>query len=204
MQIQHVKSVTKEHFMKTAKEYINLLPRKEKQPVQPMNALLVGAALFLLVWIGLFGLKAIQLRRLSADLSSRELQQHHLEQELADLSNKLGLTPEQGSSLNKPALVQRLLKERVLWSQVFQQFSRIVPQGVWFDTLEGSSIGDAKVQIRGDAFDYRLISDFMLGMEHSGYFEKPELVFAQKALVQDHDVIEFEIHCCVKKSQGVL
>jgi Tfp pilus assembly protein PilN len=190
--------------MKTAKEYINLLPRKEKQSVQPISAWTVCAVLFLLVWIGLFGWKATQLRRLQAGLNLRSLQQQHLELELATLRKELGLTSAPGDNLNKTALVQSLLKERVLWSQVFQEFSHIIPRGVWFDSLEGSAAGNAEVRIRGGSLDYRLVSDFMLGMERSGYFEKPELLFAQKATVQGHDVIEFEIHCGVKKSQGAL
>lgn len=189
--------------MKTVKEYINLLPPKEKKTAKASSPLLVAGTLFVLVWLVLFGLKAKQWMDLQAGLESLMPQKQALEQQFAAIRAELGLTAAPGANPEQAALIQSLLKERVLWSEVFQQFSHIIPRGVWFDSLEGSSIGTAEIKIRGGAFNYRLISDFMLAMEQTGYFEKPELVFAQKATLQGRDIVGFEIHCNVKKSQGV-
>jgi Tfp pilus assembly protein PilN len=188
--------------MKTAKEYINLLPSKEKKPANATRPWLVAGTLFVLVWLVLFGLKAKQWINLQARLESLMPQKQALEQQLTASRADLGLTTASGGGAEQIALIQSLLKERVLWSEVFQQFSRIIPRGIWFDSLEGSSIGEAEIKIRGGAFNYRLISDFMLAMEQTGYFEKPELVFAQKATLQGREIVDFEIHCGVKKSQG--
>jgi len=189
--------------MKTEKEYINLLPSKKKKPARAAGPWLAVGTLFVLVWLILFGLKAKQWIELQARLESLMPQKQFLEQQAAALRAELGLTTAAGGSPEQAALIQSLLKERVLWSEVFQQFSRIIPRGIWFDSLEGSSVGEAEIKIRGGAFNYRLISDFMLAMEQSGYFEKPELVFAQKATLQGRDIVGFELHCGVKKSQGV-
>lgn len=186
--------------MKTAKEYINLLPRKEKGPIAAPNIRTAGTALVLVFWLVLFGVKAKQWWDVRQKLGVLAPQQVSLERDLAALRASLGLTTgsEQG------ALIRSLLKKRVLWSEVFQQFARIIPRGVWFDSLEGTSADAAEVRIRGGAYDYRLISDFMLSMERTEYFVKPELMFAQKTVVQGHDVISFEIRCGVRRTQGAL
>ncbi|HYA86644.1 MAG TPA: PilN domain-containing protein [Nitrospirota bacterium] len=189
--------------MKTAKEYINLLPTNKKKPALTSGPWLVAGTLFVLVWLVLFGLKAKQWIDLQARLDSLMPQKQFLEQQAAALRAELGLTTAAGGTSEQAALIQSLLKERVLWSEVFQQFSRIIPRGIWFDSLEGSSVGEAEIKIRGGALTYRLISDFMLAMEQTGYFEKPELVFAQKSILQGRDIVGFEIHCGVKKSRGV-
>jgi Tfp pilus assembly protein PilN len=188
--------------MKTVQEYINLLPPKEKQPAKAVSPWLVAGTLFVLVWFVLFGLKAKEWMNQRASLASLMPQKLMLEQQLAAMRAELGLTGGPNANSQQAALIQNLLKERVLWSEVFQQFSHIIPRGVWFDSLEGSSAGQAEIKIRGGAFNYRLISDFMLAMEQTGYFEKPELLFAQKSTIQGRDVVGFEIHCGVK-TQGV-
>jgi hypothetical protein len=43
------------------------------------------------------------------------------------------------------------------------------------------------------------VAEFMLSMEKSAFFEKPQLVYAQKAVVQGQDVIGFEILCIIKR-----
>jgi Tfp pilus assembly protein PilN len=189
--------------MKTVKEYINLLPPKQKKPAKALSPWSIAATLFVLLWLVLFGLKARQWLDLQSRLESLAPQKQVLEQQVAAIRKELGLTAAPGANPEQAALIQSLLKERVLWSEVFRQFSRIIPRGVWFDSLEGSSVGTAEIKIRGGAVNYRLISDFMLAMEQSGYFEKPELLFAQKSSVQGRDIVQFEIHCGVKKSQGV-
>jgi len=97
------------------------------------------------------------------------------------------------------ALINSLLQERVLWSEVFKQFSFIVPKGLWFDNLEGNTDGRAEIKIKGGAFNYLSVAEFMLSMEKSAFFEKPQLVYAQKAVVQGQDVIGFEILCIIKR-----
>ena len=190
--------------MKITKEYINVLPAKVKKPTKALSPWLVTGTLFVLIWLVLFGFKAKQWMELQARLQSLMPQKQILEQQLAAVRAEVGLTSaSSGTNGEQVALIQSLLKERVLWSEVFQQFSRIIPRGVWFDSLEGSSAGEAEIKIRGGAYNYRLISDFMLAMEQSGYFEKPELVFAQKSMLQGRDMVGFEIHCGVKKSKGV-
>ena len=91
---------------------------------------------------------------------------------------------------------------RVLWSEVFKQFSRIVPGGMWFDNLEGSVAERAEIRIMGGAFNYLSVAEFMLAIEDSAYFDKPQLLYAKRAMVQGQEVIGFEIVCGIVKGQG--
>jgi Tfp pilus assembly protein PilN len=187
--------------MKTAKEYINLLPPGARNEDGFGSIWWTGAAVFLVLWLVLFGVKAKELRDAHSRIAALRPQKQSLASELAAIRAELGLTPEQGAAGGKTELIRSLVRERVLWSEVFHQFARIIPRGVWFDSFEGSSADKAEIRIRGGAFNYRLISDFMLSMEQSGYFSKPELLFAQKAVVQGHDVVAFEIRAGVKRAQ---
>jgi hypothetical protein len=42
----------------------------------------------------------------------------------------------------------------------------------------------------------------MLAMEKSPYFEKPQLMFVQKAAVKGQETVGFEIVCGIKKTPG--
>lgn len=184
--------------MKIPYEYINLLPREEKKPGRRGGPALLIVALFVLGWAGAFGWQ-IKLGLEQKDrLSSLEMRRQALLQELAATHKELGLEVPQGTSPEKAALIHSLLGERVLWSEVFKHFSRIVPKGLWFDNLEGTAAGKPEIRIKGGAFNYLSIAEFMMAMEKSGFFEKPQLLYAQKAAVQGHDVIGFEIICGVK------
>jgi hypothetical protein len=74
---------------------------------------------------------------------------------------------------------------------------------LWFDSLEGTASERAEIRIRGGAFNYLSVAEFMLVMEKSGYFENPQLAYAQKAVVQGQDVIGFEIICGIKRARGM-
>ncbi len=187
---------------KLEKDYINLLPRETKRTFSAANTWQLVTILFVLCWLVVFGLQLKQRWGLQAKLSALTAKKQALSREVASIRTELGVTVAPGSTPEKAALIQSLLKERVQWSEVFKQFSRVVPRGLWFDNLEGSTAGKAEIRIRGGSFNYQTIADFMLAMEQSSYFEKPQLLFAQKSVIQGRDVIGFEIICGVKRKQG--
>jgi Tfp pilus assembly protein PilN len=187
--------------MKKVKDYINLLPPEEKAPRRVVNKMALGAVLFVLVWVAVFGWQAKQYMDLRSTLASRTMKKEALQQQIASIFKDLGILLPPGTSPEKAWLIQSLLSERVLWSEVFKQFAMIVPQGLWFDSLEGTSTGKAEIKIRGGAFNYPTVSAFLLAMEKSPYFDKPQLLFAQKAVVQGRETVGFEIVCGIKKVQ---
>ncbi len=189
--------------MKSVKDYINLLPPKEKGPSLFKNRGFLLTLLFALAWLGLFGWQAKQQWELRNRLAPLTAQKLALQQQADALRKVLGITDPTGTGLNNAALIQSLLEERVLWSEVFKQFSMLVPKGLWFDSLEGNTTAKAVVRIRGGAFSYLSIASFMLSMEKSGYFINPRLSYAQKNVVQGREVVGFEITCGImKKREG--
>ncbi len=188
--------------MKPVNDYINLLPQEEKKPTPFTRWGVLLALLFVVVWLGLFGLQARQYRLLQKRITILSSQKQALQLQADALRKELAVVSPSGMTRDKAALIQDILQERVLWSEVFKQLSRIVPTGLWFDYLEGNADGKAEIKIKGGAFNYISIADFMASMEKSRYFDHPQLSYAQKSVVQGQDVVGFEIICGMKKSQG--
>jgi len=188
--------------MKKKKDYINLLPPEEKKPARVLGKWSLFTAVFVLVWLVVYGLQIKQLLGLRSQLNTLVEKKLALQQQLAVMHKELGIALPAGMSPEKAAVIESIMSERVRWSEVFNQFAMMVPKGLWFDSLEGSTAGKAEIKIRGGAFSYLSVAEFMLAMEKSPYFEKPQLLFAQKAVVQGRDVVAFEIACGIKKAQG--
>jgi len=182
------------------KDYINLLPKEEKKPGEGRDrTAVVIAALVAFVWVGAYGAQVLQAWDLKKRLASVTSTKEELLKDFRALHQELGLSMPAGVSQEKAALISSLLGERVLWSEVFKEFSRIVPKGLWFDGLEGRAGDRAEIRIKGGARTYLPVAEFMLAIEKSGYFDKPELLYAQKTVVQGQDMIGFEIICGIRK-----
>jgi len=188
--------------MASVKDYINLLPRKEKKPSLAMSRAGLLAILFTLVWLGMFGWQMKRQWEIDRRLESLLGQRQALQQQADVVLKELGIAAAARSSPERAALIQSLLDDRVLWSEVFKQFSQIVPRGLWFDGLEGTTTGKAEIRIRGGAITYLAVAEFMIAMDKTGYFTNPQLSYAQKSTVQGQEVIGFEIVSGIKKKQG--
>jgi Tfp pilus assembly protein PilN len=188
--------------MRPAKDYINLLPRQEKGRALTTGRGSLIAILFIVVWLGLLGWQAKQQWDLKRRLGPLERQRQALQQQADAMRKELGISSPTATSPERAALIQSLLEERVLWSEVFKQFSILVPKGLWFDSLEGNTASKkAELKVRGGAYSYRTIAEFMLSMEKSGYFNNPQLSYAQKTTVQGQEVVNFEVTSGILKQQ---
>jgi Tfp pilus assembly protein PilN len=188
--------------MSSVKDYINLLPREEKKPSVVMSRGGLVAILFTLVWLGLFGWQVKRHGEADRRLATLLGQRQALQQQANVVLKELGITASAGTSPERAALIQSLLDDRVLWSQVFKQFSQIVPKGLWFDGLEGATTGKVEIRIKGGAFTYLAVAEFMSAMDKSGYFTNPQLSYAQKVMAQGQEIVGFEIISGIKKNQG--
>ncbi len=191
--------------MKRVKDYINLLPREDKKAADPGGTTKILLVIFALAWGGAFGWQGKLAWDLKGQMTSIAWKKQALLQQLDAMYKELGITAPVGAGMaqQRSALIYSLLGERVLWSEVFKQFSRMVPKGLWFDNLEGSTTGRAVIKIKGGAYNYLSVAEFMLAMEKSNFFERPQLLYAQKGIVQGQDVIGFEITCGIKKGGEV-
>ncbi len=187
-------------MMRAAKDYINLLPREEKKKAAAgLGKGSIVAMVFVLAWLGAFGWQVNLAWGLKKQRTYLDQQKQALLTQVSALQQELGISAAHLAGVDNAAVLQNILGERVLWSEVFKQFSRIVPRGLWFDTLEGSAGARAEVKIKGGAFSYLSVAEFMLSMEKSGYFESPQLLYAQKGVVQGQDVVAFEILSGIRK-----
>jgi Tfp pilus assembly protein PilN len=186
--------------MKKTKNYINLLPPEAKKPKRALSKMVIASGLFALVWLVVLGWQVKQVLDLRSRMVALTADKQAIQQQLAQVYKDLGIALPAGTSPEKAWLIQSLLGERVLWSEVFKQFSIIVPKGLWFDSLEGNAAGKAEIRIRGGAFNYQTVAGFMLAMEKSPYFEKPQLMFAQNVVLQGRETVGFEIVCGIKKT----
>ncbi len=189
--------------MKMVKDYINLLPREDTRAAGSGGTTKLLVTIFVLGWGAAFGWQGKLAWDLQEHLTTIAWKKYALVQQRDAMYKELGITAPVGMVQQKSALITTLLGERVLWSEVFKQFSRTVPKGLWFDNLEGSTTGRAEIKIKGGAFNYLSVAEFMLAMEKSNYFEHPQLLYAQKNIVQGQDVIGFEIVCGIKKGGEV-
>lgn len=188
--------------MRIEKDYINLLPRKEKKPFPLVKASSLVVLLFAFAWLAAFGLQVKRALELKKELGSLTAQKQMLQQVLVSHQKELGPAAVFGATEEQSALIRNLLVERVLWSEVFKQFSLIVPSGVWFDTLEGNSSGRTEIKIMGGAVNYPTMGQFMTAMEKSGYFANPQLRSARKAVVKGREVVAFQITCETKRGES--
>ena len=98
-----------------------------------MNTGMLLLILCALLWLGVFGWQAKQAWGLKRQVTQLTLKKQELFAQLEAIQKELGLTVPAGTSPETAALIHNLLGERVLWSEVFKQFARIVPKGLWFD-----------------------------------------------------------------------
>ncbi len=187
--------------MKPYDDYINLLPRMPKRGLDRGTLWLAAGALFFVAWSAFFGTALLTRGALHSQLAALTVQREGLKRQADAIRAEIGLSIAPGASLEKVALIQTLLSQRVQWSQVFYQFSRIVPAGLWFDSLEGTADGTPQIRIRGGAYDYTTITSFLMAMAQSGYFDKPQLLGAQQAVMNGREVVDFDIVCGVGVSQ---
>jgi Tfp pilus assembly protein PilN len=187
--------------MKVIKDYINLLPQDETNSSPSASRGILLIILVSLLLLGVFGWQVKQLGVLKGRLATLTTQKQALQQQGDAIRKTLGISP--GTmGLGKAALIKNLLRERVVWSKVFKELSLIVPKGLWFDSLEGVGGDKAEMKIKGGAFTYTAVSEFMVSMQKTGYFEAPQLSYAQKVVVRGKDVVGFEIICGMTKTQG--
>ncbi len=80
-------------------------------------------------------------------------------------------------------LIKRLVRERILWSEIMRELSLTVPEEVWLTDLESrnSKRADRKeVRLVGLARSHLDLTRFITLLEGSNYFSDISLIYAQK------------------------
>ena len=181
---------------------INLLPREEKarrQAAPALNfkvgdlvvptAMLIAAALVITGTVMSQRSRAAQLQKSIADVEaqSRALQPqiervNRLAQERAELDLRLGI-------------ISKLQKGRTQSVRLMDELARCVPDHLW---LTGATQdAGSSLKLEGVTFSNLVVSDFMSRLERSPMFANVELEVAERAVMDQHDVVKFRITCQV-------
>lgn len=179
---------------------INLLPREEKAQrrvsfnfnagdiVVPVGVLaaaglvIAGTALSQGSRIGSLEKSIAEVEAQSRELAPQIERVNQLARERAELDLRLGI-------------INRLEKGRTQSVQVMDELARCVPDHLWLGSAVQSS--ETSLNIEGTTFSNLVVSDFMSRLERSPMFSNVELQIAERATVEESNVVKFTVSCQV-------
>ena len=187
----------------------------------PFQQVALPGAFFLLITVILVGSLAevVRLKSLKMEVARLGERRGQLAQSLAELQSEVQGVLRQGSATTeadeaKLLLWKQLERERIPWSNLLQEMSILIPNGVWLTGMEGlvdsrgenpggkGSSGGApgepvrsikEVRFVGFADSHAAITQMMLALEGSRHFEKVNLIQAEKKSDATQTSINFEI-----------
>lgn len=155
---------------------INLLPLDQRQSKWPVNKLLLGASLFIMIlFVTIYSYSLFEIWNLEKKLQTTRNQYQALESTrilMVNASNK----QQQFAQKNNILIV--LSKERLSWHNIIKHLTLQTSPQIWFTDL-GKSEKDG-IQIKGWAKTYPLVADFMKTMENDQFFTEPVLNSVEK------------------------
>ncbi len=197
---------------------INLIAEILEAERFPMEKFLLPASLFLPLLILLLASawEFLNARALDQQLSQLTVQRDALTKEMIRLTQEITSYERQEATERQEAekklmAVKGLLKDRVLWSEVFREVSFVVPPGVWLTSIEtvepSSSVGGGgpagsrptqtlegkQVKFIGFAKSNSAMTQFIAALERSEHFTEIALVYAQRGTEPDSQQVNFEI-----------
>jgi type IV pilus assembly protein PilN len=118
----------------------------------------------------------------SRELAPQIERVNQLARERAELDLRLGI-------------INRLEKGRTQSVQMMDELARCIPDHLWLSTAFQSS--DTQLSIDGITFSNLVVSDFMSRLERSRMFSSVELQIAERAKLDDNEVVKFSVTCQV-------
>jgi type IV pilus assembly protein PilN len=172
---------------------INLLPKEEK----PSRAVLlwgrifiwtvIGAAIVLVVGVGLHFLRSYEIATLKSDIEDARAEQQKYVKEAALVKE---LTQKRQMITQRIEVIEGLDRNRFLRVRILDELARSVPEYIWlhsFDETGGSAF------LRGKAFSNLAISRFMDSLESKSHVDSVYLRVIRKEILDGTPVLNFEI-----------
>jgi type IV pilus assembly protein PilN len=172
---------------------VNLLPKEEK----PSKAVLlwrrvftwtlIGAALVLVVGVGLHIFRSYEISALRSDIQEGIAEQEKYRKEaglVADLTQKRKMISQ------RIRVIEDLDQNRFLRVYLLDELARSVPEYIWLDAFQEAG-GD--VAVRGKAFSNLAISRFMDSLEGKSHVDSVYLRVIRREQLIDTPVLGFEI-----------
>lgn len=172
---------------------INLLPKEEK----PSKAMLlwrrifvwtmIGAALVLVVGVGLHTLRSYEISSLKSDIADARAEQDKYRKE-ADMVAEL--TQKRKMISQRIKVIEDLDRNRFLRVQLLDELVRSVPEYIWLHSFQEAG---GSVALRGRAFSNLAISRFMDSLEGKGHVDSVYLQVIRKEQLDGTPILNFEL-----------
>jgi len=107
---------------------------------------------------------------------------NRLAQERAELDLRLGI-------------ISKLQKGRTQSVRLMDELARCIPEHMWINSVEQSD--GANLAVEGTTLSNLVVSDLMSRLERSSLFANVELSVAERAEIDEHDVVRFRVTCQV-------
>ena len=112
---------------------------------------------------------------------------NQLAQERAELDLRMGI-------------ITKLEKGRTQSVRLMDELARCVPDHLWLTGV--SQDASNHLQLEGVTYSNLVVSDFMSRIERSTLFSNVELTVAERGLVNEKNVVKFQVSCSVTPDQG--
>ncbi len=173
------------------RQHINLLIAEEARGEGPdykgpaIIITLFAPMIILLLAYGFEKRETVILKKELANLTSKR---DAIKMEIAGLTGGIEATVSRREIVRveeekRRDLIKRLVRERILWSEIMRELSLTVPEEVWLTDLESrnSKRADRKeVRLVGLARSHLDLTRFITLLEGSIYFSDISLIYAQK------------------------
>lgn len=155
---------------------INLLPLDQRQSKWPINKLLLGTGLLImLIFSSLYSYSLFEVWSLEKELQTTRNHYQAL-QPTYIMMNKANDKELQFDKKNNVLMV--LIKERQSWYGIIQHLTMQTSPQIWFTDLIKSDKGG--IQLKGWTTTYPLVAEFMKTMENDQLFTEPTLNSVEK------------------------
>jgi|GEM_PF-3145435 len=183
------------------KEHINLFqPELLEGTIQAKaprkKLMLVVSAAVVLLFLTIFYIqdekKQILLKR---EVDAIIQQRQQLQQQMDTLTSAGLLAGGKSGETGRPLTAEEILKERIAWSKVLVEVSRVVPEGVWITAFENNATKG--VRLDGFALSYQKVTDLISSLEASPLFQDVLLDFSRQNTNERR--IDFSVHSRLKQ-----
>lgn len=83
---------------------------------------------------------------------------------------------------NRIMFIRSVLGKKTYWSEVFREFSHLIPEGLWLTGFTSVYVeGARRLVLKGEATSANKVAGFLLSVEQSPLFGKATLIFSEVA-----------------------
>ncbi|NTV09739.1 MAG: PilN domain-containing protein [Zoogloea sp.] len=179
---------------------INLLPHREERRKQRRQQFFLLAVLMLVSGAGVWFLGHGLIERYIVIQDGKNA---FLKSEIAKLDTEIAeisrLREQTNALLSRKQVIESLQTHRTETVQIFSEVARRLPEGVYLKSLKQTGL---KINLTGYAQSNARVSTLMRNLDSSQVLEKPELVEAKVAIVNNRRVSEFNLNVGVKRAGG--